>query len=144
MQFLKGLKAERYNTASRIRNHCAAILGVHEVDLMNAEVRKTKFRERIGWIQNDNGAGSYSAVDVEILHKNYSGEYSLSSVFLNPILMGVSLNVLSITQILIIYLNSSTLHLSVARRQERVLWLVRHINLITRLWLKFTGFETSP
>ena len=27
-------------------------------------------------------------VDVEILHKDYPGEYSLSSVFLNPILMG--------------------------------------------------------
>lgn len=90
IQFMKGLKAERYNTASRIRNHCAAILGVREVDLMNAELRKTKFRDRIGWIKDDNGSGSYSAVDVEILHKNYGGEYSLSSIFLNPILMGVS------------------------------------------------------
>lgn len=90
MQFMKGLKAERYNTASRICNHCAAILGVHEVDLMNAELRKTKFRDRIGWIKDDNGSGSYSVVDVEILHKNYGGEYSLSSIFLNPILIGVS------------------------------------------------------
>ena len=87
---MKGLKTERYNTASRIRNHCAAILKVPEVDLMNAEVRKTKFRDRIGWVVNENGGGSYSSVDVEILHKNYSGEYSLSSIFLNPILMGVS------------------------------------------------------
>jgi len=92
MQFLKGLKTERYNTASRIRNHCGAILQVPEVDLMNAEVRKTKFRDRIGWVNNDAGGGSYSAVDVEILHKDYSGEYSLSSIFLNPILMGVSIH----------------------------------------------------
>ena len=90
---MKGINAERYNTASRIRNHCAAILQVNEVDLMNAEARKTKFRDRIGWVENDNGGGSYSAVDVEILHKNYGGEYSLSSIFLNPVLMGVSLGV---------------------------------------------------
>src|SRR5260221_5890277 len=76
MQFMKGLKTERYNTASRIRNHCAAILQINEVDLMNAELRKTKFRDRIGWVDNG-GGGSYSIVDVEILHKNYAGEYSL-------------------------------------------------------------------
>lgn len=90
MQLLKGLKTERYNTASRIRNHCAAILQVNEVDLMSPELRKSKFREKIGWVDNGNGVGSYSTVDVEILHKNYSGEYNLASIFLNPILMGVS------------------------------------------------------
>ena len=87
---MKGLKTERYNTASRIRNHCAAILQINEVDLMNAELRKTKFRDRIGWVDN-RGGGSYSTVDVEILHKNYAGEYSLATIFLNPILMGVSI-----------------------------------------------------
>lgn len=93
VQFLKGLKTERYNTASRIRNHCAAIFNVPEVDLMNAEARKTKFRDQIGWVDNGpGGGGSYSSVDVEILHKNYAGEYSLSSIFLNPILMGVSIH----------------------------------------------------
>ena len=92
VQFLKGLKTERYNTASRIRNHCAAILQVPEVDLINAEVRKTKFRDRIGWVTNEGGGGSYSTVDVEILHKDYSGEYCLSSIFLNLILMGVSVH----------------------------------------------------
>lgn len=91
MQFLKGVKTERYNTASRIRNHCAAILRVSEFDLINAEIRKAKFRDRIGWVHNENGGGSYSAVDIEILHKNYGGEYSLSSIFLNPILIGVSM-----------------------------------------------------
>ena len=90
MQFMKGLKTEHYNTASRICNHCAVIFQVPEVDLMNAEVQKAKFCDRIGWIDNENGGGSYSTVDVEILHKNYSREYSLSSIFLNPILMGVS------------------------------------------------------
>lgn len=98
MQFMKGLKTERYNTASRVRNHCAAIFNVPEVDLMNAEARKTKFRNRIGWVDNEGGGGgSYSTVDVEILHKNYAGEYSLSSIFLNPILMGVSIYIFNVS-----------------------------------------------
>jgi len=144
MQFLKGLKTERYNTASRIRNHCAAILQVPEVDLMNAEARKTKFRDRIGWVNNDSGGGSYSTVDVEILHKNYGGEYSLSSIFLNPILMGVSIHCAIDIPILIIYLSSCIPHSSVARRPGRVLWLVSHITLRRRLWPRFTGFATPP
>src|SRR6266540_2468302 len=91
MQFMKGLKTECYNTASCIRNHCAAIFNVPEVDLMNAEAQKTKFCDWIGWV--DNGVGSsYSTIDVEILHKNYGGEYSLLSIFLNPILIGVSIH----------------------------------------------------
>ena len=35
--------------------------------------------------------GLYSSVDVPILHKDWHGEYSLPSVFLNPKLIGVSL-----------------------------------------------------
>ena len=76
--------------ASHICNHCATILQVSKVDLMDAEVQKTKFRDWIGWVNSEGGGGSYSTVDVEILHKDYSGEYSLS-IFLNPILMGVSI-----------------------------------------------------
>jgi hypothetical protein len=59
---------------------------------MDAEVRKIKFRDRIGWVNSEGGGGSYSTVDVEILHKDYGGEYSLPSIFLNPILMGVSIH----------------------------------------------------
>ena len=92
MQFLKELKTECYNMVSHIHNHCGAILQVPEVDLMNTEVWKTKFCNQIGWIHNNTGGGSYSAVDIEILHKDYSGEYSLSSIFLNPIFMGVSID----------------------------------------------------
>lgn len=83
-----GLNAQRYNTATRIRHSCASILGVSESDLLEPAVRKTKFREQIGWV---NESGHYSSVDVPILHKDWHGEYSLSSVFLNPKLMGVSL-----------------------------------------------------
>jgi len=59
---------------------------------MNAEARKIKFRDRIGWFSNDSGGGSYLTVNVEILHKNYREEYSLSSIFLNPTLIGVSIH----------------------------------------------------
>ena len=141
---MKGLKTERYNTASRIRNHCAAILKVPEVDLMDAETRKIKFRDRIGWISNDGGGGSYSTVDVEILHKDYGGEYSLSSVFLNPALMGVVFILLLTSKIPMVYLNSSISHSSVGRRLGKVLCLVPHITLRLRPWLKFTEFATSP
>ena len=92
VQFMKGLKTECYNTASRIHNCCSAVLQVPKVDLINAEAQKTKFHNWIGWINDGGmGGGSYSAVDVEILHKGYGGEYSLSSIFLNPILIGVCL-----------------------------------------------------
>jgi len=40
--------------------------------------------------------GLYSTVDVPILHKDWHGEYSLSSVFLNLKLMGVSFSMFHI------------------------------------------------
>jgi hypothetical protein len=61
---------------------------VSEADLLKPEIRKAKFRDEIGWV---NESALYSSVDVPILHKDWGGEYSLSSVFLNPKLMGVSL-----------------------------------------------------
>ena len=87
---MNGVNAQRSNTATRIRRHCASILGVDETGLMRSESRKEKFRHRIGWVTDGRGNGTYSTVDVEILHKNYSGEYSPSSAFLSPVLMGVS------------------------------------------------------
>jgi hypothetical protein len=85
---MKGLNSQRHNTATRIRRNCASILGASETDLLQSDVRKTKFREEIGWV---NLSGLYSSVDVPILHKVWGGEYSLSSIFLNPKLMGVSI-----------------------------------------------------
>lgn len=85
-QFMNGLKAQRYNTATRIRHCCASILGASETDLLQADIRKAKFREDIGWVSE---TGQYSSVDVPILHKDWHGGYSLSSVFLNPKLMGI-------------------------------------------------------
>jgi hypothetical protein len=46
-----------------------------------------KFRDEIGWVSE---TGVYSSIDVPILHKDWCGEYSLSTVFLNPKIMGVS------------------------------------------------------
>ncbi|KAF8809195.1 hypothetical protein BYT27DRAFT_7241272 [Phlegmacium glaucopus] len=85
-QFMNGLNAQRHNTASRIRHNCASILGASETDLLKPDIRKAKFREEIGWVSE---TGVYSSVDVPILHKDWGGEYSLSSVFLNPKLMGI-------------------------------------------------------
>ena len=87
---MKGMKAQRSNTATRLRRHCAVLFGVSECDMLQANIRKKKFRGRIGWVDNDQGSGSYSSVDVEILHKNYSGSYDIQTAFLNPILMRVS------------------------------------------------------
>ena len=58
--------------------------------MLQADIRKEKFRGRIGWVNNGQGVGSYSSVDVEILHKDYSGSYDIQTAFLNPILMRVS------------------------------------------------------
>lgn len=86
---MNGMKAQRYNTATRLRHNCASILGASETDLLKPDIRKAKFREEIRWM---NEAGLYASVDVPILHKDWHGEYLLSSIFLNPKLMGVSLS----------------------------------------------------
>jgi len=84
------MKAQRSNTATRLRRHCAALFGVSESNMLQPDIRREKFRGRIGWVDNGQGAGSYSSVDVEILHKDYSGSYNIETAFLNPILMWVS------------------------------------------------------
>ena len=89
-QFVHGMNTQRSNTATRIRRHCISIFGVDESSVLQPEIRREKFRNRIGWVVDPKGNGSYSSVDVEILHKNYSGEYNPATVFLSPILMGVS------------------------------------------------------
>jgi hypothetical protein len=87
---MKGLNTQRSNTASRIRHSCSAIFGILDTDLIDPEQRKNKFRGRIGWVPNNGGGGTYSSVDVDIIHKDYSGKYDLSKIFLNPVLMAVS------------------------------------------------------
>ena len=88
-QFMHGVNTQRSNSATRIRRHCTSIFGVDESAVLQPDNRREKFRNRIGWVVDPKGNGSYSSVDVEILHKNYSGEYNPSSAFLSPILMGV-------------------------------------------------------
>lgn len=87
---MRGMKAQRSNTATRLRRHSAGLFGISESDMLRSEVRKEKFRARIGWVENGLGSGSYSTVDVEILHKDYAGSYDFKTAFLNPILMWVS------------------------------------------------------
>ena len=87
-QFMNGLNTQWYNTATQIHRNCTSILGTAETNLLQSDTRKIKSHKEIGWVM---AIGVYSSVDVPILHKDWSGEYSLSSVFLNPKLMGMSL-----------------------------------------------------
>ena len=89
-QFMKGMKTQHSNTATHLHCHCAVLFGVSECDMLQADIRMEKFWECIGWVNNGQGAGSYSSVNVEILHKDYSGSYDIQTAFLNPILMQVS------------------------------------------------------
>ena len=84
---MNGLDTQRRDTATWIRSNCSSILGVSAGDLLSPDARSTKFRQAIGWVSK---TGVYSSVDVPILHKDWLGEYSLSSAFLSPKLMGVS------------------------------------------------------
>ena len=87
---MKGFNSQRSNTASRIRHNCSAVFGVLDTDLVNSEQRrKANFRDRIGWVPNGSGGGTYSSVNVDIIHKDYSGKYELSKIFLSSVLMGV-------------------------------------------------------
>lgn len=138
---MNGMKTQRYNTATRIRHNCASILGASETDLLKPDIRKEKFREEIGWV---NEAGLYSSIDVPILHKNWYGEYSLPSIFLNPKLMGVSLSyslsTLWETDSLFRYMSPSF----VGPWLEGILWMVNHFIRKPRQWLRFTKSATSP
>lgn len=72
---MKGLNTQRANTATRIHHNCSAIFGLLDTDLVDPEERKAKFRGRIGWVPNGSSGGTYSSVDVDIIHKDYSGKY---------------------------------------------------------------------
>lgn len=114
------MKAQRYNTATRIRYNCASIFGVPESDLLKPEIRREKFQKEIGWVAETR---AYSTVDVPILHKDWQGEYSLSSVFLNPKLMGVNSLVHIIGMPIVDILLRSLSPSSVGPKLESILWL---------------------
>ena len=139
---MNGVNIQRYNTTTRIRHNCASILGVSETDLLQPEVRKTTFREEIGWVKD---SGQYSSIDVPILHKDWGGEYSLSSVFLNPKLMGVSCNASYIN-----YWNADPLSLprsmslwSEDPKLVNTSWMATYYIHKMRQWLGFITSTTS-
>jgi hypothetical protein len=66
------------------------LFGVSEPDMLRADLRNEKFRGRIGWVADGHGSGTYSSVNVEVIHKDYSGKFDIKTAFLNPILMWVS------------------------------------------------------
>ncbi|PPQ94907.1 hypothetical protein CVT25_004425 [Psilocybe cyanescens] len=92
--FTKGMKSQRSNTATRLRRHCATLFGVSDTDMLRANIRKEKFQECIGWVDDDHGSGLYSSVDVEILHKDNSKSYNIKTAFLNPIIIWVFLAII--------------------------------------------------
>jgi hypothetical protein len=77
--------------ATRIRHTCASILGASKSDFLKQDGRKANFREETGWVSETEVRSSVDS-DAPILHKDWHGEYSLSSVSLNPKLMGMSLS----------------------------------------------------
>ena len=81
---MNGLNTQQHDTTTWIWYNCSSILGVSESDLLKPDVRNTEFHEEIRWMSK---TGLYSSIDVLILHKDWNGEYSLSSIFLNAKLM---------------------------------------------------------
>jgi len=96
------MDSQRSNTATRLRKLAATIFGVNALDMNPSTTRQEKFRNMIGWTTNEHGRGSYSALKVEILHRDYSGVYDRQKVFLNLRLMAVrfSYQTVSIHQLL--------------------------------------------
>jgi len=83
------MDSQRSNTATRLRKHAATIFGVNALDMSPSTTRQEKFRNMIGWTTNQHGQGLYSILNVEILHRDYSGVYNRTKVFLNTRLMAV-------------------------------------------------------
>lgn len=88
-QFIEGMDSQRSNTATRLRKVAAAIFGVNALDMSPSITRQEKFCNMIGRTTNQHGRGTYSALKVEILHRDYSGVYDRQKVFLNTRLMAV-------------------------------------------------------
>ena len=87
---MKGLNTQHANTATCIHHNCSAVFGLLDTDLVDPKEHKAKFCGCIGWVPNRSSGGTYSSVNVDIIHKDYLEKYELSKIFLNPVLMGVS------------------------------------------------------
>ena len=82
---------QRSNTSTRIRKQAGhSIFNCLASDLHSSETRYNKFRQKIGWVENNVGKNHYETWKVEILHKDYGGAFDINGVFLNPVLMKVS------------------------------------------------------
>ncbi|KAJ7890730.1 hypothetical protein B0H13DRAFT_1576954, partial [Mycena leptocephala] len=88
--FMDGVASHRSNTSTRVRKTAgAAIFDCSPVDLLDAKVRLRKFRDQIGWYVEEGTSGTYSSLDVPILHAGWSGEYDIKTCFLNGSLMRI-------------------------------------------------------
>lgn len=92
IQFHSEMNTQRSNTSTRARKQCGpAIFDCTDLDLVTSEARLAKFRSIIGYVAPDNSdstaTGRYDAFDVELLHKDWNGEFDVKTVFLNPRLL---------------------------------------------------------
>lgn len=82
---------QRSNTSTRLRKYSGAtIFDCAATDLSTSDNRYETFRRKIGWEPQQNGSFIYETWNVEILHKDYQGEFDINRVFLNPALLRVS------------------------------------------------------
>ncbi|KAK7059477.1 hypothetical protein R3P38DRAFT_2758910 [Favolaschia claudopus] len=76
------------NTSTRLRRTAgAAIFNCGATDLLSPDARSSKFRELIGWRVEERTGGTYSTLDVPVLHEGWGGEYDYQTCFLNKMLM---------------------------------------------------------
>ncbi|KAJ7119999.1 hypothetical protein C8R46DRAFT_1019898 [Mycena filopes] len=86
--FMAGVTSQRSNTSTRLRKVAgAAIFDCSCTDLLDPDTRLDKFKDLIGWLVEEETSGSYSSLEVPILHDRWAGDYDLHTCFLNPALM---------------------------------------------------------
>jgi hypothetical protein len=95
---MEGLSTQCSNTASHIRHNCSAIFRILNTNLIDPEQQKAKFCGHIGWVPNEGRGSTYSSVDIDIIHKNYSSKYELSKIFLSLVLIVVSTQIFLLLQ----------------------------------------------
>ncbi|KAK6977814.1 hypothetical protein R3P38DRAFT_3471833 [Favolaschia claudopus] len=129
--FMYGVGSQLGNTSTRLRRAAgAAIFNCGPADLLLPNARVKNFRENIGWHVVDD-AGSYSSLDVPILHAAWNGKYDPKSFFLNPVLMRVACGIIWTARP---FISSKTATQSINPSTHRA----------AQGWLNLEGFDVLP
>lgn len=86
------MNQQRSNLSTRVRPTCGAdIFDCSKQDLASSTSRRDRFREKIGWVQ-ENGKETYvSALNLGLVHSSpFHGKFNILSVFRSPIVKRVS------------------------------------------------------